>query len=130
MNEQENNSKEEAASPKQKETETGVNKNNAIGLDENIAGMLCYFFIVGLIFLFVEKENSFIRFHALQSVFLGVALIIISMVLPFIPIIGWMLSIWLPLLVLALVVFLMYQAYNGKYYKLPIIGDITEKQLK
>ncbi len=37
MNEQENNSKEEAASPKQKETEIGVNKNNAIGLDENIA---------------------------------------------------------------------------------------------
>ncbi|WP_411747190.1 DUF4870 domain-containing protein [Psychrobacillus psychrotolerans] len=92
--------------------------------------MLCYFFIVGLIFLFVEKENRFIRFHALQSVFLGVALIIISMVLPFIPIIGWMLSIWLPLLVLALVVFLMYQAYNGKYYKLPLLGDITEKQLK
>lgn len=129
MNEQENNNPGEDVTTKTKEIQGGTNKNNAIGLDENIAGMLCYFFIVGLIFLFVEKENYFIRFHALQSVFLGIALIIIGMVLPFIPIIGWILSIlWAPL-ILALVVFLMYQAYNGKYYKLPFIGDITDKQL-
>ena len=40
------------------------------GLDENIAGMLCYLFtfIGGIIFLAVEKRSRFVLFHALQSV--------------------------------------------------------------
>lgn len=105
-------------------------KGSTIGLDENIGGMLCYIFIIGLLFLIFEKENRFIRFHALQAVFLGVALFIIGMILGFIPIIGLLLSIlWTPI-VLAIMVFMMIQAYKGKYYKLPIIGDMAEKQLK
>ena len=63
-------------------------KNSSIGLDENIGGMLCYIFIIGLIFLFMEKENRFIRFHALQAVFLGVFLFILNLVFAVIPIIG------------------------------------------
>ena len=105
-------------------------KNNAIGLDENIAGMLCYIFIIGLIFLFMEKENRFIRFHALQAVFLGAALFIISLVLSIIPIIGWIVSLLMGPIVIILVIFMMYKAYQGAYFKLPFIGDMAEKQLK
>lgn len=105
-------------------------KNSSVGLDENIGGMLCYIFIIGLIFLFMEKENRFIRFHALQSVFLGVALLILSIGLNMIPILGTILSLFLAPLTLALVVFMMYQTYQGKLYKLPVVGDMAEKQLK
>jgi uncharacterized membrane protein len=102
----------------------------SIGLTENVGGLLCYFFIIGLIFLFVEKESRFIRFHALQSVFLAIALILINIVLGFIPIIGVIASLLLSLLAFVLMIFMMYQAYHGNYYKLPFIGDMVENQLE
>ncbi|WP_342515008.1 DUF4870 domain-containing protein [Sporosarcina sp. FSL K6-1522] len=117
------------SNPEQKKAEDN-HKKNAIGLDDNIAGMLCYIFIIGLIFLFMEKENRFIRFHALQAVFLGVALFIISLVLGVIPIIGWLVSLLMGPITLVLVIFMMYKAYQGTSYKLPFIGDMVEKQLK
>lgn len=105
-------------------------ERSTLGLDENIGGMLCYIFIIGLIFLIIEKDNRFIRFHALQAVFLGVFLFIVGLILGAIPIIGVLLGLlWTPV-VLALMVFMMIQAYKEKYYKLPIIGDLAEKQLK
>ncbi|MEK5038430.1 DUF4870 domain-containing protein [Sporosarcina sp. FSL K6-3457] len=112
------------------EKNSSDNKKSSIGLDENIGGMLCYIFIIGLVFLFMEKENQFIRFHALQAVFLGVFLFILNLVLGIIPIIGWILSLLMGPLVLFMIVFMMYQAYKGKYFKLPVIGDMAEKQLK
>lgn len=108
---------------------TDKEKKTSIGLTENVGGMLCYIFIIGIIFLFAEKENRFIRFHALQSIFLAVAIFLISIVLGFIPIIGWFASLLLGPLAFALMIFMMYQAYQGKYYKLPYIGDLVEKQL-
>lgn len=101
----------------------------SIGLTENVGGMLCYIFIIGLIFLFMEKENRFIRFHALQAVFLAVAIFLISVVIGFIPVIGIIFSLLLGPLAFALMIFMMYQAYQGKYYKLPFIGDMVENQL-
>src|SRR5659263_765145 len=55
------------------EKSTGIitgNKKTSMGLDENIAGALCYFlgFITGIVFLLTEKDNKFIKFHAIQSI--------------------------------------------------------------
>ena len=40
------------------------------GLEDNIAGLLCYVagWVSGLIFLLIETENKFVRFHAVQSI--------------------------------------------------------------
>lgn len=102
----------------------------SIGLTENVGGLLCYIFVIGLVFLFVEKENRFIRFHALQSVFTAIAIFLISIVLGFVPIIGFIASLLLSPLAFGLMIFLMYQAYQGNYYKLPFIGDMVENQLE
>ncbi|MFC5602247.1 DUF4870 domain-containing protein [Sporosarcina koreensis] len=102
----------------------------SIGLTENVGGLLCYIFIIGLIFLFVEKENRFIRFHALQSVFTAIAIFLISIILGFIPLVGAIASLLLSPLAFVLMIFMMYQAYQGNYYKLPFIGDIVESQLE
>src|SRR5690625_4998982 len=79
--------------------EESEKKNTSTGLEDNIAGLLCYLVwpVSGIIFLILEKENKFIRFHALQSIITIVALIIINFVLSLIPLIGWMLSplVWL-----------------------------------
>jgi uncharacterized membrane protein len=47
----------------------------SIGLDQNIAGALCYLFgwVTGLVFYLIEKDNSFVRYHAMQSIWFGAA---------------------------------------------------------
>lgn len=103
-----------------------------LGLQPNLAGLLVYVpFFIGLIcaiiFIIIEKKNKFVRFHALQSILLTVALIVIFAVLAFIPVIGWILSPLLGLATIVLVVILMLKAYQGAMFKLPVIGDIAEK---
>src|SRR6267154_2208035 len=62
------------------------------GLDQKIAGLLSYLFIPAIIFLAMEpyNRNPFIRFHAFQGLFLGLASFVGRIVLIFIPVIGWM----------------------------------------
>ncbi|HIW34070.1 MAG TPA: DUF4870 domain-containing protein [Candidatus Paenibacillus intestinavium] len=104
----------------------------ASGLDENLAGLLCYLFafVTGIIFLLIEKENRFIRFHALQSIFTFAAIFVVSIVLNVIPLLGLIVSILLAPLSLILWIVLMVKAYQGKWFKLPLVGDLAEKQLK
>lgn len=99
------------------------------GLDENIAGLLCYLFsiIAGIIFLVIEKENKFIRFHAMQAIMLFIVFVGVSLLLNIIPVIGFFISLLMGPFIFCLSVFLMYQAYQGKMYKLPFLGDLAEQ---
>ncbi|QGH33057.1 DUF4870 domain-containing protein [Gracilibacillus salitolerans] len=101
------------------------------GLDQNVAGLLTYIagIITGIIFLLLEKENRFVRFHAMQSIFITVVLIILHTVVNWIPFFGWIIGLLLHPLELVLWIFLMVKAYQGHYFKLPWIGDMVEKQL-
>lgn len=120
---------EETVDSKENETKKGKTSN---GLDENLAGLLCYLFgfITGIIFLLIEKDNRFVRFHALQSIFTFAALFVVSMVINVIPLLGLLVSILLMPVSLILWIVLMVKAYQGKWFKLPVIGDLAEKQLK
>jgi uncharacterized membrane protein len=95
-------------------------------LGENIRGALCYSlgFISGAFFLLTEKENKFVRFHAMQSTIVFGITFLIS----FVPVLGWALSVFLIPLSLILWLFLMYKAYQGEKFKLPVIGDLAEQQ--
>lgn len=110
----------------------GGQKKTSTGLDENIAGLLAYLlsFVTGIIFLIIEKENSFVRFHAFQSVFLFGGLFVISIGLSLVPFIGWLLSALISPIAFVLWIVCMYKAYQGERFKLPIVGDIAEKQMK
>lgn len=107
------------------------------GLADNIAGMLAYITIIpAIVFLVVEPYNKkkFIRFHSFQSIIFGVAYFIFYWIASFVltPILGfWAAHSFLSLLGLAcFVVFLvcLFKAYQGQVFKLPVIGDIAEKQ--
>lgn len=102
------------------------------GLEENIAGFLCYIlgWITGIIFLVVEKENKFVRFHAIQSVATFLPLTVITWILRLIPFIGGVISTLISILMLILWLILMFKAYKGEKYKLPIVGDFAEKQVR
>ncbi len=101
------------------------------GMNQNVAGLLCYLagWITGLIFFLIEKENRFVRFHAMQSIITFGSLTVLFMVLGFIPIVGWMLMPILAILQLILWIVLMVKAYQGQLFKLPMIGDMAEKNI-
>ena len=59
--------------------EVVAKKPTSIGLEENIAGLLCYIFCTyNCNCLFMEKENQFVRFHAVQSIILTLLLIVVG----------------------------------------------------
>lgn len=99
------------------------------GLDENVAGLLCYVvgWITGLVFILIEKENKFVRFHAVQSIIVFGILTLASIVIRWIPIIGWVIGWLIGVLAVVLWIVLMAKAYQGEKYKLPWAGDLAEK---
>jgi uncharacterized membrane protein len=101
------------------------------GINPNVAGLLCYLlgFVTGIIFLVLEKENRFVRFHAMQSIFVFGFLFILQMILSFIPFIGWILMPIVGILALILWLILMMKAYKGEFFKLPIVGDMAEQKI-
>jgi uncharacterized membrane protein len=110
---------------------------SAGGLTDNVAGMLAYITIIPpIIFLVVEPYNKsrFIRFHSFQSIFFNIAWVVVWVVLSVlasIPVLGWASMIIWPLVGLGglvLWVVLLLKAYQGQMFKLPVIGDLAEKQ--
>ena len=103
----------------------------SMGLEPNVAGLLCYVlgWLTGIIFLIMEKENQFVRFHAMQSIVTFGAFTVVSIVLCFIPFVGWVLGGLLGLPALVLWIVLMMKAYQGLKFKLPVAGDFAEKQI-
>ncbi|MDY6780301.1 MAG: DUF4870 domain-containing protein [Halobacteria archaeon] len=116
------------------------------GLDENAAGALAYILglLSGLFFYVTEEENDFVRFHAMQSILFSVAAIIVNWVVSSLlfsiifrgAFFGYglwgLISLISTLVTLALGVvwlLLMFKAYNGERYKLPVIGDFAEENI-
>ncbi|MFG6149731.1 DUF4870 domain-containing protein [Halobacillus sp. B23F22_1] len=107
-------------------------KKSSTGLDENVGGLLAYLlgFVSGIVFLLIEKENSFIRFHAMQSTIVFGGLFVVSLVVNFIPIIGILISLIIAPVSLILWLILMVKAYRGERYHLMVTGKMAEEQLK
>ena len=108
------------------------------GIQPNVAGLLCYLlgWVTGLIFFLIEKDNKFVRFHAMQSmvvfgaltVFNIVASMVLSMLGVYFGLFFLFQLIWLAALILWIV--LMIKAYQGESFKIPVAGDIAEQQIK
>lgn len=107
------------------------------GMADNVAGMLAYVtFIPAIVFLVTPpyNQNRFIRFHSFQSIFFCVAIAALQMALTILTVVPFLIFITAPLHLLvglgALVVWiiLLLKANQGQMYKLPVIGDMAEKQ--
>jgi len=101
----------------------------SIGMEANLAALLSYLlgFITGIIFYLIEKDNKFVRFHAMQSIVVFGALFILGFILAVIPVIGWGLMPVLWVVQVVLWILLMIKAYQKDYFKLPFVGEIAEK---
>jgi uncharacterized membrane protein len=94
-----------------------------------VAGALAYGlgWISGLALLLTERDNRFVRFHAMQSTIVFGALCALWFVGLSIPLLGWLISfILIPPLSAVLWLLLMFKAYQGDRFKLPFAGDIAE----
>jgi uncharacterized membrane protein len=108
-----------------------ITEKTSTGMKPNVAGLLCYLFtwVSGLIFLLIEKDSKFVRFHAIQSIATFVLFFVVIIILAFIPIIGWIIDILLYILFFILWIVCMVKAYGGQTFKLPIVGKFAEKQV-
>lgn len=99
--------------------------------NENLMGAAAYLlgFITGVIFLFVEKQSKFVRFHAMQSTLLFGGIFVVNMALGFIPILGWLVGLLLSFAAFVLWIVCMWKAFQGEMYKVPFVGEMAEKQL-
>lgn len=121
---------------------------SSTGLEENIAALLSYVFgwVSGLVFFLIEKDSKLVRFHAMQSILLCVVVAVLCVAL-------WILSflflvvaamlpdimgslmgllatlLWLVFSVALLIAWILclVRAYQGQFYKLPVIGNMAEK---
>jgi uncharacterized membrane protein len=107
------------------------------GLSDNVAGMLAYVTIIPAIVFLVTapyNKNRFIRFHSFQCLFFCLALIVISVAFSILTVVPFMALITIPLQMIiglgSLIVWivLLLKANQGQMFKLPVIGDLAEKQ--
>jgi uncharacterized membrane protein len=78
----------------------------------------------------VEKENRFVRFHAMQSTLVFAAIVLIDILLQIVPILGALVVVFLVIPASAVLwLVLMYKAYQGEEFKLPFIGDIAAQRI-
>lgn len=102
------------------------------GLAENVAGLLCYVvgWVSGIVFLIIEPENKFVRFHAFQSIIVFAIISVTAIVFSPIPILGMIISWILSVVGFILWIVLMVMAVQGKKYMLPWAGNLAEKWSK
>lgn len=123
---------------------------SALGLDGNLAAALGYpIGIIAIICLIMEKENKFVKFHALQSILLHVAFIVVAIVVWILGIIllvagaaasaatdsgaaGGLIGmlfglVWLVVIVAYIggLIFAAVKSYGGAEFKLPVIGNMA-----
>jgi uncharacterized membrane protein len=122
-----------------------TSERSSTGLDANIAAALSYFFglLSGAVFFAIETESRFVKFHAMQSMLVSLAAIvvyiaytIVFMVLWRLPFVGWIAGIFgtlgwalLALGFLGVWLYCMFRAFQGDRFKLPYIGEVAEKQV-
>jgi uncharacterized membrane protein len=112
------------------ETQESSQEASSTSLDPNLAGLFCYSLglITGIVFLIIEKESRFVRFHAYQSLAVFGALFVLSLIAGFIPVIGTLVGVLLAPVGVILWILLMVKAYQGERYKIPVAGDWAEDQ--
>lgn len=123
------------------------NQKSALGMDGNITALIGYIIgIVALILIFIEKDNKFVRFHALQSVLWAVAYVVTIIAVAIVGMIlslvlgqissglGAIVGILFMLLYIGLIfgflgglIFAAIKAYGGNEFKLPIVGNLAQK---
>lgn len=98
------------------------------GLKKETAGALSYvlFMVTGVVFLVLEKDDPFVRFHAMQSIVVFTGLFVLQWIfgqMIFIPFLGQLIGI----IIFVLWLILIYKAWQGEEYEVPFVGKIVRQ---
>ncbi len=122
------------AEPKAKEAKLQVKFEDIKFKEENkVKAILACIPIVGLILLFVEKDDDFVRYYGAQYTIVGAAgmvLPIVMGILAIIPVLGWIIACMAPIVslaVLVLVVMGMIKANSGEKFQIPLVHEYALK---
>jgi len=101
-----------------------VTYDTKLGIEENKVAALSYagLWISGIVLLLIEKENRFVRFHAMQSVLVFLPLSLLVLFIAWVPYVGWVLADFIGFPSMFLVVLFAFMAYRGMKFKIPFIG--------
>jgi uncharacterized membrane protein len=85
--------------------------------------------LTGLIFYLIDKRPE-VRFHAMQSIVFAVVAMLVGWIRLFTS--GFLATLlWLVSVVFFFTwIFVMIQAFQGRHFKLPVIGDFAEQQAR
>lgn len=106
--------------------------------NRNLVAALSYFlgFITGVIILVVEKDDKYVRFHAMQSIIIFGAFFVLNLVISIVfgglSFLGFLATAVNSIITIAAIIIWivsMIKAYNGEVFKWPIAGDFAEKQV-
>lgn len=121
---QKQNQQPEKTTPQADHTENPISN-----IEPNVAGALAYILgpVTGVLFFVMEKENKFVRFHAVQSILLSIVLYVMWTIAAALSvvIIGLLIMPIISVGGLVLWLFLMWKAYNNEEYELPYLGKIA-----
>ncbi len=121
----------------------------SIGMDANLASMICYLtmiccglgIVISLVFFLIEKTSRLLRFHAMQALLYGGVWVVVGIVFRILSMVadialgdtlgvfvffGWLaVRLLVALVLLVFLIIAAIKAYQGQYYKLPILGNIA-----
>lgn len=102
-------------------------------LEPNVEAALAYLVspFTGILVFIFERENKFVRFHAMQSILFGVASFIASWAAGMLVsvLIGILLVPFVAIASFVLWLVLMWKAYNNQEFALPFLGKIAKDQV-
>jgi uncharacterized membrane protein len=107
-------------------------KTSIFGLDANVAAALSYLFgfVTGAVFLVLEKNDRFVRFHAMQSALAFGGITVCWLLLNAIPLLGFLIGVLVIIPGSAILwLVLMFKAYQGEEFKLPLVGQIASERI-
>ena len=104
----------------------------SLGLDRNVSALLAYVlgWMSGLVIILIEKEDDFVRFHAMQSIVTFGALTVLSIMFGTMFMFFGFIGPLVHVTGIALWILLMVKAYQGERFMLPVVGEMAEKWAK
>lgn len=109
-----------------------MNKSSVLGIEENLGGLIAYIPFMFAAYLFWKEENRFIRFHSIQALALFCVFTLVYFLISFFS--PWAISTWLGgvwfMCYVSIGIVAALKAYQGERWKLPVLGDLAERQTR
>jgi uncharacterized membrane protein len=113
-------------------TGSSGHERSSTGMDPTLAAALAYVLgaLTGVLMLALERDSRFVRFHATQSIVFSLGVMVFVLLVGGLPVVGRLLSVAASVGAVVLWVVLMARAFQGRWFKLPYLGEAIDEHLR